>query len=245
MRSAITASTSGWSAPSHVRTISGSERPASSSKYSLAVSGLPCSAKSSMKIAQHDRLVVGERAVEVEDDRARHPISVSHTIRMRSPRKTSREISTGRPSPRRPCARRASPGRRCRSRAPPRPAAARAPARAAPLRAPARPRTGARIRSYSDPSSGSSIRPGKRSTAYAPRSSATGFPVGKAHALDRVDALAERALVGLGGSFARAEDASARGEPEIAELIGEGGGARELEPCAPRRTCRRTGLCCE
>ena len=51
-RSAITASTSGWSRPSHVRTISGSERPASSSKYSCAESGLPCSAKRWMKISQ-------------------------------------------------------------------------------------------------------------------------------------------------------------------------------------------------
>src|SRR5919198_1840857 len=41
----MTVSTSGWSRPSHVRTISGSDKPASSSKYSCADRGRPCSAK--------------------------------------------------------------------------------------------------------------------------------------------------------------------------------------------------------
>src|SRR5438128_1256211 len=44
-----------------------------------------------------DRLVVRECPVEVEDDRAGHRICDSHTTLVRSPRKTSRECSTGRP----------------------------------------------------------------------------------------------------------------------------------------------------
>src|SRR5437773_594391 len=48
----MTSSTDGWSRPSHARTISGSDSPASSSKYSCADSGRPCSAKSSQKISQ-------------------------------------------------------------------------------------------------------------------------------------------------------------------------------------------------
>ena len=60
-----------------VRTISGSERPASSSKYSCAESGRPCSANSSAEDRAEDRLVVRERAVEVEDRRARVGIGLS------------------------------------------------------------------------------------------------------------------------------------------------------------------------
>src|SRR3989442_6026934 len=52
MRSTTTASTSGWSRPSQVRTISGSDRPASSSKYSCADSGRPRAANRSAKIRQ-------------------------------------------------------------------------------------------------------------------------------------------------------------------------------------------------
>src|SRR6266576_1380965 len=48
----MTSSTDGWSRPSQVRTISGSDSPASSSKYSCAESGRPCSAKRSQKISQ-------------------------------------------------------------------------------------------------------------------------------------------------------------------------------------------------
>src|SRR5207253_1436266 len=53
--------------------------------------------------------------------------------------------------------------------------------------------------------------------------------VRKAHALDRIDASAERALVRFGAAFYGAEYACARGEPETAELIGERGCPRELE----------------
>src|SRR5436190_8710083 len=48
----MTSSTDGWSRPSHVRTISGSDSPASSSKYSWAERGRPYSAKRSLKISQ-------------------------------------------------------------------------------------------------------------------------------------------------------------------------------------------------
>src|SRR2546425_8310891 len=48
----MTSSTDGWSRPSQVRTISGSDSPASSSKYSCAERGRPDSAKSSQKISQ-------------------------------------------------------------------------------------------------------------------------------------------------------------------------------------------------
>src|SRR2546429_2180207 len=48
----MTSSTNGWSRPSQVRTISGSDSPASSSKYSCAERGRPYSAKSSQKISQ-------------------------------------------------------------------------------------------------------------------------------------------------------------------------------------------------
>ncbi len=56
-----------------------------------------------------------------------------------------------------------------------------------------------------------------------------GLSVGKAHALDRIDALAQRALMRLRGALTRAEHARPRGEPEIAELVGERRGARELD----------------
>src|SRR2546430_8534179 len=48
----MASSPAGWLRPSHVRTISGSESPASSSKYSCADRGSPCSANSSQKISQ-------------------------------------------------------------------------------------------------------------------------------------------------------------------------------------------------
>src|SRR6266550_3074692 len=52
IRRRMTSSTDGWSRPSHVRTISGSDSPASSSKYSWADRGRPNSAKRSQKISK-------------------------------------------------------------------------------------------------------------------------------------------------------------------------------------------------
>src|SRR5215470_2080934 len=48
----MTACTSACSSPSQVVTISGSDRPASRSKYSCADIGRPCSANRCMKISQ-------------------------------------------------------------------------------------------------------------------------------------------------------------------------------------------------
>ena len=58
------------SPPSHVRTISGSESPASSSKYSWAESGSSVLGEELHEDLAEDRLVLGERAVEIEDDGA-------------------------------------------------------------------------------------------------------------------------------------------------------------------------------
>ena len=182
-----------------------------------------------------DGLVVGERAVEVEHDGAHGShglpsISDSQTIRIRSPRKTSCERSTGRP-------RRGVRGaldehhRRAGLDAERLGLVGTGERRLEPLEG----AHGNLVVAAADQLVERAVerlveQAGKRVGGVRAALERDGRAVREAHALDREHARPEQRLVGLGVALACAQHPRAGGDAEAAELVGEGGGAGELEP---------------